>query len=248
MHRKDKGESCGKNEQEIQEALKKANAEIAQRKRDSKKEGMVHWVDNPLDAEILRPYEMLRRPRNEIRAYSIFRSKNAPRAFKLLLAAVSVPVGLMLITWIFMTVCEVKHSSQDGLQYMLEGKSPLRQRAERGDVSAQIRLAEKYQYEWRSNPDSGERSAHWYKRAALKGAPEAQYRLGRMYLNGDDVPQDYRAAREWIQLAADQGYAPALRDLRWMHEKGMGRGPNTEKPKALSPGAKKISVHASPKL
>jgi hypothetical protein len=246
MHHKDKGESFHKSEQEIQDALNKAKAEIAQRRRETQKEGIVHWVDNQLDAEILRPYEVLKQPRNEIRACSIFRSKNAPKAFKLLLAMVLMPIGLMLITWIFMTIYEAKLHSQEGIPYMHKGRSSLEKRAASGDVSAQIRLAKKYQYEWSSNPDSGERAVYWYKQAALKGAPEAQYRLGRMYLNGDDVPPNYGVAREWIQLAADRGFAPAERDLIWMEKEGIGKPRNSEFPKALSLKAERIRIQASP--
>ena len=42
---------------------------------------------------------------------------------------------------------------------------------------------------------------------AERGVPGAQYNLGRMYVNGWGVPQDYKTAVKWYTLAAEQGYA-----------------------------------------
>src|SRR3569623_2755854 len=49
---------------------------------------------------------------------------------------------------------------------------------------------------------------------AISGAPWAQYTLGYMYYYGRGIVLDRARAREWIQQAADQGYAPAKAALR----------------------------------
>lgn len=52
---------------------------------------------------------------------------------------------------------------------------------------------------------------------ALIGAPWAQYTLGYMYYYGRGLALDRTRARGWIQLAADQGYAPAQAAIKRMH-------------------------------
>lgn len=47
------------------------------------------------------------------------------------------------------------------------------------------------------------------KRLANQGDPRAEYTLGRRYANGDGVPQDYRAAKDWFLEAAQQGHIAA---------------------------------------
>src|SRR3569623_497645 len=49
---------------------------------------------------------------------------------------------------------------------------------------------------------------------AISGAPWAQYTLGYMYYYGRGIVLDRARAREWIQQAADHGYAPANEALR----------------------------------
>ena len=49
----------------------------------------------------------------------------------------------------------------------------------------------------------------WYRLAADQGFAYAQNWLGRMYAEGDGVPQDSAEAVRWYRLAADQGHADA---------------------------------------
>ena len=49
---------------------------------------------------------------------------------------------------------------------------------------------------------SADQIAKW-KDAAEGGQPEAQYRLGTCYENGQGVPQDYSVAAGWYQKAVD---------------------------------------------
>ena len=46
---------------------------------------------------------------------------------------------------------------------------------------------------------------------AEKGNPKAQYAIGYMYYYGQGVPTNKSEGIEWIQKAADQGFAPALK-------------------------------------
>ena len=41
------------------------------------------------------------------------------------------------------------------------------------------------------------------------GDPEAQYNLGRLYMNGQGTRRDMRVAARWMKLSAEKGYVPA---------------------------------------
>lgn len=49
------------------------------------------------------------------------------------------------------------------------------------------------------------------QRAAEKGQPSAQYKLGLWYSTGKGVPLDYIAAHKWLNLAARTGSEEAKR-------------------------------------
>jgi TPR repeat protein len=57
---------------------------------------------------------------------------------------------------------------------------------------------------------------------ALQGNASAQYNLGVMYKNGDDVSKDYNAAINWYILAAEQGHVDAQFKLGLMYDMGLG--------------------------
>ncbi|MEZ5585769.1 MAG: tetratricopeptide repeat protein [Sedimenticolaceae bacterium] len=71
------------------------------------------------------------------------------------------------------------------------------------------------------NPDQLRAEAA-VRKAAKAGNPEAQFRLGVMYGNGDGVGLDYAQAREWFERAAAQGHENALITLAWMYANGTG--------------------------
>ena len=60
------------------------------------------------------------------------------------------------------------------------------------------------------------------KKAAEKGNAEAQFELGRIYGNGDGVPQDYQAAIGWLEKAARQNHAKAQESLGSIYANGVG--------------------------
>ena len=58
---------------------------------------------------------------------------------------------------------------------------------------------------------------------AENGDAEAQYYVARIYANGmSGVPVDYAQAAHWYELAAKQGYNPAMQELGYLYEKGLG--------------------------
>jgi adenylate cyclase len=57
---------------------------------------------------------------------------------------------------------------------------------------------------------------------ALRGLPEAQYKLGKAYRDGDGVQKDQSEAAKWFQHAAEQGYAKAQRHLGTRYAAGEG--------------------------
>jgi hypothetical protein len=57
---------------------------------------------------------------------------------------------------------------------------------------------------------------------AEQGHAEAQYRLGRLYAKGQDVPQSCTEAARWYQMAAEQGQVSAQLRLGVMYDEGRG--------------------------
>jgi len=57
---------------------------------------------------------------------------------------------------------------------------------------------------------------------ANAGRAEAQYRLGKLYLKGQDVSQNYSKAREWLQRAAEQKHARSQNQLGIIYADGLG--------------------------
>src|ERR1039458_4361182 len=88
----------------------------------------------------------------------------------------------------------------------------LRQRAERGDVSAQSDLGSRYLLGKGVRQDYAE-AAKWTRKAADQGYATAQYNLGLMHDTGKGVTQDYAEAVRWYRKAAEQGNADAQFEL-----------------------------------
>jgi TPR repeat protein len=75
-----------------------------------------------------------------------------------------------------------------------------------------------------------ERARQWLEKAAANRQAEAQYRLGRLYLEGaSGLVSDINQALHWFKIAADAGYAPALYALGWVYEQGRGVEADGEK-------------------
>jgi TPR repeat protein len=67
------------------------------------------------------------------------------------------------------------------------------------------------------------------KRLANQGDPRAEYTLGRRYANGDGVPRDYRAAKDWYLAAAEQGHIAAQSKVAAAFWSGQGAPQNYAK-------------------
>lgn len=52
-------------------------------------------------------------------------------------------------------------------------------------------------------------AARWYKLAAEQNHTSAQFSLAKMLAEGDGVPKDLAAAKEWMKKSADRGYKRA---------------------------------------
>ena len=76
-----------------------------------------------------------------------------------------------------------------------------------------------------------ELSRMYFEQAAEQNHAEAQYCLGRIYLNGVGVDHDYDMARKWFLLAAEQNHAAAQRELGEMYFSATGVERNYEKAK-----------------
>ena len=57
-----------------------------------------------------------------------------------------------------------------------------------------------------------------------EGDPEAQYALATAYSDGLALPQDYRRAAEWYEMAARQGHGGAQFNLGLLYYTGAGEG------------------------
>ena len=70
---------------------------------------------------------------------------------------------------------------------------------------------------------SGTLSLNRWLPLAEQGDVEAQYYVARIYANAmSGVPLDYAKAAEWYQRAADKDYAPAMQELGYLYESGLG--------------------------
>jgi TPR repeat protein len=60
------------------------------------------------------------------------------------------------------------------------------------------------------------------QQAVKQGNPEAQYRLGMMYANGEGMELDHVRAAELLLAAAKQGHTGAQTTLGWLYANGYG--------------------------
>jgi TPR repeat protein len=81
----------------------------------------------------------------------------------------------------------------------------LRQKAERGDATAQRLLGLRLQLGGLGVSQDYAQAAAWWSKAAKQGDPLAQFQLGFMYARGQGVPLDQGQAAAWLRKAAEQG-------------------------------------------
>ncbi len=61
-----------------------------------------------------------------------------------------------------------------------------------------------------------------WEEAAAKGTPEDQYKLGKLFRDGDGMPKDLAAAAKWFKIAAEAGHPKAQYQLGLLYHQGMG--------------------------
>lgn len=94
-------------------------------------------------------------------------------------------------------------------------------RAEQGEVEAQVTLGLRYKHGMRAPQDSKE-ALKWFQRASRQGNAFAQARLGALYRDGQGVAQNHAEAVKWFRKSAGQGDSTAQVALGIMYWKGMG--------------------------
>ncbi len=90
--------------------------------------------------------------------------------------------------------------------------------ADRGDATAQNKLALFYEQGRGGLPRDDREAARLYELAADQGSADAQCNLGIMYEEGRGVPRDHAAAFIWYRKAAEQGYTAAQFYLAGMYD------------------------------
>ncbi|MBS0648932.1 MAG: sel1 repeat family protein [Verrucomicrobia bacterium] len=68
----------------------------------------------------------------------------------------------------------------------------------------------------------------WYKLAAQKGFPAAEYQLGLVFAYASTVKKDPTLAFEWFLKAAEKGHAQAHLEVATCLQKGKGTIPHLE--------------------
>lgn len=87
----------------------------------------------------------------------------------------------------------------------------LQRHAEAGDRVAQYNIGVLHQTgQFGAKADATE-AVRWYRKSATQGYSNAQYNLGVMYLRGEGVERNPKAAINWLRLAAEQ-QNPAARE------------------------------------
>ncbi len=97
----------------------------------------------------------------------------------------------------------------------------MQNKAEQGNVAAQLLLALLYQGGGVVQQDN-KRAFHWCQKAAEHGNSSAQDMLGRMYFIGEGVKQDKEQAFQWYLKSSEQGFAGAQLNLGNIYFYGAG--------------------------
>jgi TPR repeat protein len=91
---------------------------------------------------------------------------------------------------------------------------------ELGSLEAQRDLGALYATGDWTGPCDSVRAVEWYRRAAERGHPDAQYNLGFMYLLGEGVQVDPEEGVKWLRRSADQGDECSIRLLADLYRNG----------------------------
>ena len=93
--------------------------------------------------------------------------------------------------------------------------------------NAQAQLAAGFAFFQQGNPV---RAVYWFHAAAAQDLAEAQYNLGRCYLDGYGVAKNHHQAMEYLQKAAARGIQPAKLLLARLMLSGIAANPDHNPP------------------
>jgi hypothetical protein len=93
------------------------------------------------------------------------------------------------------------------------------ERAQQGNVESQNMAGLAYKSGNGVAQDDA-KAAQWFKRAAAKGYPPAEFNLAKMYWEGRGVRRDTSEAVHWLNKAAAKGHAPAESALGSLYHSG----------------------------
>lgn len=114
---------------------------------------------------------------------------------------------------LFLLLCSQSLAMPPGVQSWDSGRhadavavwQPL---AEQGDAQSMLFLA--FAYRTGRGVERDDVAAyHWYREAALRGMPEAQFQLGLMAELGQGAPADAEEAAYWYGLATEGDFCPS---------------------------------------
>ena len=101
-------------------------------------------------------------------------------------------------------------------------------KAEAGDADAQSSLGQWYQLGieipgLKTPKKDMKEAVKWYTKAAEQGQMKAQFRLGRIYLDGGgEIIKDEKEGIKWFMKAAEQGDAASMNSMGVCYLKGSG--------------------------
>ena len=95
------------------------------------------------------------------------------------------------------------------------------EKAEQGEVEAQVTLGLRYKHGMQVAQDFGE-ALKWFLRASRQGNAFAQARLGAMYRDGLGVARNHAEAVKWFRQSAGQGDSTAQLALGILYREGTG--------------------------
>lgn len=101
-------------------------------------------------------------------------------------------------------------------------------KANAGDPTAQVNVAEHYQKSAATEQDTDQKiddfrqAGEWYRKAAEQGNVAGQVGLADLYRNGQGLPRDMSQAAGWYRKAAEQGDTGAQGTIGVLYSIGQG--------------------------
>lgn len=126
--------------------------------------------------------------------------------------------------WMVVLVVSMCGAAAGESEAMLAQMTPEQRHAfaEKGEPSVQLDLGFMYDNGRYGVEQDFEQAVFWYRKAAERGHPVAQFILGTKYMAGTGVGQDLVQAAQWLEKAGEQGVVEAQGILVSMYLNGTG--------------------------